>query len=143
MPRKAVNHPQAAAIGPYSHAVWSRDLLFLSGQTPLGDDGALIDGDVAAQTARCLDNLLRVLEAAGLSEADLVKLNVFLTDMNDFAAMNAVCVERLSEPYPARSTIGVAALPLGARVEIEAIARRRAKPKPPSARQLRRERSRD
>lgn len=140
MPRKVVNHPQAATVGPYSHAVWSRDLLFLSGQTPLGDDGALIGGDISAQTARCLDNLLQVLAAAGLGETDLIKLNVFLTDMNDFAAMNAVCVDRLSAPYPARSTIGVAALPLSARVEIEAIARRRARPKPPSARQLRRER---
>ncbi|MCB1588468.1 MAG: Rid family detoxifying hydrolase [Xanthomonadales bacterium] len=140
MGRKSVNHPAAAAVGPYSHAVWSRDLLFLSGQTPIGDDGKLIEGDAEAQTRRCLQNLLAVLEAAGLGEADLIKLNVFLTDMGDFAAMNQAYADLLSEPWPARSTIGVAALPLGARVEIEAIARRRARPKPLSARQLRRQR---
>ena len=135
MSRKAIHAPGAAAVGPYSHGVWSRDLLFLSGQTPLGDDGKLVKGDIAAQTTRCLANLGAVLAEAGLSEADVVKCNVFLVDMNDFAAMNGAYESFFETPRPARSTVGVAALPLGARVEIEAIARRRSKPKPLSARQ--------
>lgn len=138
MARKAINSESAATAGPYSHGVWSRDLLFLSGQTPLGDDGKLVDGDIGAQTTRCLRNLSAVLALAGLDEADVVKANVFLVDMDDFEAMNAAYEKHFGEPQPARTTIGVAALPLGARVEIEAIARRRAKPKPLSARQHRR-----
>lgn len=138
MSRKAINANDAATVGPYSHGVWSRDLLFLSGQTPLGDDGKLIDGDIGAQTSRCLQNLSAVLAAAGLSEADVVKATVFLVDMSDYSAMNSAYQAHFGEPRPARSTIGVAALPLGARVEIEAIARRRSKPKPLSARQQRR-----
>lgn len=124
MARKAVTSAQARAIGPYSHGVEGRgDLLFLSGQTPIDPaTGALLDGDAAAQTAQCLANLGHVLAAAGLDFDAVVKVNVFLTDMGDFAAMNAVYERHFQAPYPARSTIGVAALPLGARVEIEMIA---------------------
>ncbi len=81
-------------------------------------------GDVADQTERCFDNLEAVLAAAGLSLDDAVKVNVYLTSMGDFAAMNAVCARRFSEPYPARTTVAVAGLPLGARIEIELVARR-------------------
>jgi 2-iminobutanoate/2-iminopropanoate deaminase len=124
MARKAVTSAQARAIGPYSHGVVGRsDLLFLSGQTPLDPaTGQLVEGDAAAQTAQCLANLGHVLEAADLNFDAVVKVTVFLTDMADFAAMNAVYARHFREPYPARSTIGVAALPLGARVEIEMVA---------------------
>lgn len=124
MARKAVTSAQAQAIGPYSHGVVGRsDLLFLSGQTPIDPaTGRLVDGDAAAQTAQCLANLSHILEAADLNFDAVVKVNVFLTDMADFAAMNAVYERHFRAPYPARSTIGVAALPLGARVEIEMIA---------------------
>ena len=113
------------AIGPYSHAVWAGDLLFLSGQTPLDPaTGKLVPGDISAQTARVFDNLAAVLTAAGLSLDDVVKCNVFLMDFADFAAMNAVYQSRFTAPYPARSTVAVAGLPMGARVEIEVIARK-------------------
>ncbi|HMG49166.1 MAG TPA: Rid family detoxifying hydrolase [Inquilinus sp.] len=124
MARKTVTSAQARAIGPYSHGVVGRsDLLFLSGQTPIDPiTGRLIEGDAAAQTEQCLANLSHVLDAADLNFDAVVKVNVFLTDMDDFAAMNAVYERHFRAPYPARSTIGVAALPLGARVEIEMIA---------------------
>lgn len=89
--------------------------------------GKLVQGDVAAQTEQCFVNLFTVLDAAGLSPDDVVKANVFLTDMNHFAAMNEVYAKQFHPPYPARSTIGVAALPLGASVEIELIAKRKGK----------------
>lgn len=114
-----------AAIGPYSHAVWSGSELFCSGQTPIDPStGKLIDGDLAAQTQRVFDNIQAVLEDSGLSMDDVIKCNVYLVDMADFAAMNAVYGTRFSAPYPARTTVAVAGLPLGARVEIECIARR-------------------
>ncbi|MCX7023038.1 MAG: Rid family detoxifying hydrolase [Spirochaetes bacterium] len=126
MPRKAYSAPGAVAVGPYSHAVESGDLIFLSGQTPLDPrTGKLVEGDAADQTDQCLENLFRVLGAAGLTPDDVGKVNVFLTDMGDFAAMNAVYAEKFSSPYPARTTIGVTSLPLCARVEIEMIARRK------------------
>ena len=125
MTRKAITAEGAAAVGPYSHAVRAGKLLYLSGQTPLDPTtGQLLEGDVKAQTAQCFTNLFAVLKADGLTPDHVVKVNVFLTDMNDFAAMNEVYGRQFSEPYPARTTIGVAALPLGARIEIELIARR-------------------
>lgn len=125
MPRTAVTSPTAATVGPYSHAVRSGDHVFCSGQTPIDPaTGELRRGSVAEQTDQCFDNLFDVLSAANLGAADVVKVNVYLTDMNDFAEMNAAYAERFEEPYPARTTIGVAALPLNARVEIELIARR-------------------
>jgi 2-iminobutanoate/2-iminopropanoate deaminase len=124
--RQPVSAPDAPkAIGPYSQAVWNGSELFCSGQTPIDPTtGKLITGDVAAQTHRVFDNLAAVLAAAGLSLADVIKCNVYLTDMADFAAMNGAYAERFSAPYPARTTVAVAGLPLGARVEIECIARR-------------------
>ena len=113
------------AVGPYSHAVQAGEFYYLSGQTPLDSaTGKLVEGDIAAQTEKCFENLFKVLAAAGLTEADVVKANVFLTDMANFAAMNAVYATKFSAPHPARSTIAVAGLPLGAQVEIELIARK-------------------
>ena len=126
MARKAVNAPDAVTVGPYSHAVWSGRKLYLSGQTPIDPaTGKLVEGDVAAQTAQCFKNLFGVLAAAGLEPGHVVKVNVYLADMQDFAAMNSVYETQFEQPYPARTTIGVAGLPLGARVEIEMIARRK------------------
>jgi len=113
-----------AAIGPYSHGVWAGDLLFLSGQTPIDPaTGKLVEGGVTEQTARVFDNLEAVLADAGLTMDDVIKCNVFLTTMDDFPEMNAVYGSRFAEPFPARSTVAVAGLPLGARVEIELVAR--------------------
>lgn len=124
MSRKHVASENApAAIGPYSQAVWAGDLLYLSGQTPVDPStGKLVEGDVGAQTRRVFDNLVAVLSGAGLTMDDVVKCTVFLTTMDDFAAMNEVYGQRFASPFPARSTVAVAGLPLGARVEIELIA---------------------
>ncbi len=123
MPRSTVTAPDAAAIGPYSHAAAGKNLVFLSGQTPVVvSTGKLVDGSVADQTRQCFANLFAVLNAAGLNEKDVVKVQVYLTDMQDFDAMNAVYAEQFTTPYPARTTIGVASLPLDAKVEIEMIA---------------------
>ena len=116
------NAPQA--IGPYVQAVRAGDYLFLSGQIPLDPaTGALAaDPAIAAQTERVLENLKAVLEAAGSSLAAAVKATVFLTDLNDFAAMNAVYARYFPSNPPARSTVEVSRLPRGARIEIELIA---------------------
>ncbi len=125
MTRRAFTAPGAAVVGPYSHAVEAGDLVFLSGQTPLDPaTGALVTGGIGDQAARCFRNLFDVLAAAGLAPDDVVKVNVYLVDMSDFAAMNAVYERQFARPFPARTTIGVAALPLGARIEIELVARR-------------------
>ena len=126
MPRSAHMSPNGpAAIGPYSHGVWAGDVLFLSGQTPIdAKTGALAPGGVADQTEQVFRNLGAVLEDAGLSLDDVVKTTVFLTSMTDFPEMNAVYGRRFTEPFPARSTVAVAGLPLGARVEIELVAKR-------------------
>ena len=124
--RKIVSSPDApAAIGPYSQAVWSGEELFCSGQTPIDPaTGKLIEGDVGAQTNRVFDNIAAVLKGAGLSLDQVIKCNVYLVDMKDFPAMNAAYEGRFVKPFPARTTVAVAALPLGARVEIEVVARR-------------------
>ena len=125
MTRRAVESGGPAAIGPYSRGVWAGDLLYCSGQTPLDPStGELITGDVGAQTHRAFDNLEGVLKASGLGMDDVIKCNVYLVDMKDFAAMNAAYEQRFSRPYPARTTVAVAGLPRDARVEIELIARR-------------------
>lgn len=125
MPRKAFSAEGAVSVGPYSHAVESGELVYLSGQTPIDSKtGGLVKGDISVQTEQCFVNLFNVLKASGLTPDDVVKVNVFLTDIGDFSAMNSVYSRKFSAPYPARTTIGVAALPLGARVEIEMIARR-------------------
>jgi len=125
MPRVEVSTPEApSAIGPYSQAIAIDGFLFCSGQLGLDPGtGQLVEG-IENQTERSLLNLTAVLAAAGLSVADVVKTTVFLADMTDFAAMNAVYGRFVADPAPARSTVQVAALPRGGRVEIEAIARR-------------------
>jgi len=125
MARKAIVSTKIVSVGPYSQGIDSKGIIFLSGQTPLDTNtGKIVDGDIKAQTMQCFKNLFNVLEAAGLTSNDVQKVNVFLTDMNDFSAMNEVYKEQFTDPYPARSTIGVASLPLGAKIEIEMIARK-------------------
>ena len=122
--RQAVSTPHAPqAIGPYSQAVRIGDLLFLSGQIPLDPEtGALIEGDIAAQTRRVFQNLGAILEAAGASFANVARATVYLADMADFAAMNEVYATFFESPAPARSTVQAAGLPKNARVEIDVIA---------------------
>jgi 2-iminobutanoate/2-iminopropanoate deaminase len=123
MPKTAISTPKAKAVGPYSMAIAAGDFVYLSGQTPMDPaTGKLVEADIAAETKQCLENLKNVLEAGGLTFANVVKSNVFLTNMGDFAAMNEMYKTYFPEPYPARSTVAVAALPLGARVEIELVA---------------------
>lgn len=119
-----ISSPEApAAIGPYSQAVRHGRYVWTAGQVGLDPaTGELVSTDVAEQTRQVLANLSAVLTAAGCSLADVVKTTVFLTDMADFAAMNAVYAERFPDPAPARSTVAVAGLPRAARVEIEALA---------------------
>jgi reactive intermediate/imine deaminase len=110
------------AIGTYSQAVKAERTVYLSGQIPLLPDSMeLIEGDMASQIRRVFDNLSAVCQAAGGELGDIVKLNVFLTDLGDFPIVNEIMAEYFSEPYPARAAIGVAALPKGAGVEMDAI----------------------
>ncbi|GGR02188.1 RidA family protein [Deinococcus ruber] len=123
--KEAVQTPAApAAIGPYSQATTFANLVVTSGQIPLRPDGSLVEGDVTEQARQVLENLKALLSAAGSGLNRVVKTTVFLKDMDDFAAMNAVYAEYFSEPYPARSTVQVAKLPRDVRVEIEALAER-------------------
>ena len=115
-----------AAIGPYSQAIDAGDFVFLSGQVPIDPKtGELVTGDISVQTDRVLDNLGAVLEAAGCSFADVVKTTIYLMDLGDFQAVNATYAKRFGETPPARAPVQVAALPKGARVEIDAIAKKR------------------
>jgi 2-iminobutanoate/2-iminopropanoate deaminase len=125
VPREAITTDKIAKpVGPFSAAVRSGDFIYFSGQTAQDPaTGKLVEGDVTAQTEQLFKNLDAVLRAAGKSFGDVVRAGVFLTDMTDFAAMNAVYARHFEAPYPARTTIAVAALPLGAKVEIELIAR--------------------
>jgi 2-iminobutanoate/2-iminopropanoate deaminase len=111
-----------AAVGPYSHAVRSGGFLFLSGQTPLDPaTGKLVEGDVGEHTRQCLRNLQAVCDAAGASLSDAVRCGIYVTDIGSFGDVNAAYAEFFTENPPARSTIGVASLPVGAQVEIDAI----------------------
>lgn len=120
-PRPITAPGAPAPVGPYSHAVHARgEVVALSGQTPIDPaTGDLVAGGIDVQTRRVMDNLRLVLDAAGCDFGDVVKANVYLTDMADFPAMNAVYAGYFTEPHPARTTVAVAGLPLGARVEIE------------------------
>jgi 2-iminobutanoate/2-iminopropanoate deaminase len=110
------------AVGPYSHAVTSNGLLFCSGQVPLDPQtGKLVEGSIGDQTRRCLENLSVVAAAAGASLADAVRMGIYVTDMSTFAEVNEAYGAYFPDGPPARSTIGVASLPLGARVEIDAV----------------------
>jgi len=125
MTRQAIQTSGApSAIGAYSQAIVSGDLVFCSGQVGLDPaTGELVEG-VEAQAERALRNLAAVLDAAGVGFADVVKTTIFLADVADFAAVNGIYGSFMPDPPPARSTVGVGGLPRGARVEIEAIARR-------------------
>jgi len=123
--RQAVTSESApAAIGPYSPAIRTGDTVFCSGQLGLDPASGELVAGVEAQAERALRNLVAVLDAAGCTMADVVKTTIFLVDMGDFGAVNEVYARHVPDPPPARSTIAVAALPKGARVEIEASARR-------------------
>jgi len=125
MARKAFSAKGAVAVGPYSHAVESGGFVYLSGQTPIDPaTGKIVEGDILAQTRQTFANLFNVLEAAGLTPDDVVKVNVYMTDIGNFKAMNEVYATRFSAPFPARTTIGVKELPLGALIEIEMVATR-------------------
>ena len=126
MTRRAVSTSSApSAVGPYSQAIATDELVFCSGQVgldPMG--GELVSGGVEAETERALKNLEAVLDAAGCSLGDVLKTTCFLADIADFATFNAIYARFFPDPPPARSTFQVAALPKGARVEIEAVAAR-------------------
>lgn len=123
MPRHALSTDRApAAIGPYSQATRAGQHVFLSGQIPLDPaTGELVTGDIRAETRRVFDNLRAVCEAAGGSLDDVVRVGIYVTDLGDFAAVNEVMAGYFTAPFPARSTIQVAGLPRGARVEVDAI----------------------
>ena len=125
MTRDAVTTDKIATpVGPFSPAVRAGDCVYLSGQVAQDPaTGRLIDGDAAAQTERIFANLEAVLEATGRTFADVIRVGVYLTDMGDYPAMNAVYARMFEAPYPARTAIAVAALPLGAAVEIDLVAR--------------------
>jgi len=114
-------HDAPAAIGPYSQAMVSGDLMFTSGQIPLRPDGSLVEGGIEVQTQQVFDNLRAVIEAAGATLEQVVKTTVFLKDMQDFAAMNGIYAKAFGSHCPARSTVQVARLPRDVLVEIEAI----------------------
>jgi 2-iminobutanoate/2-iminopropanoate deaminase len=126
MTRQAVATSNApSAVGPYSQAISSGPFVFCAGQLGLDPaTGELVEGGVEAQAERALKNLTAVLDAAGASWSHVVKTTVFLADIGDFAAVNAVYAQHMPDPPPARSTFAVGALPKGGRVEIEAIAHR-------------------
>ncbi len=125
MSRRAVSTTGApAAIGPYSQGIVSDGLLFCSGQAALEPaTGVLVDGGIEPETERVMANLTAVLDAAGTTWEAVVKTTIFLVDMGDFATVNGIYGRFVGDPPPARSTVGVAALPKGARVEIEVVAR--------------------
>jgi 2-iminobutanoate/2-iminopropanoate deaminase len=125
MSRQAISTAGApAAIGPYSQGIVSDGLFFSAGQAALDPaTGALVEGGIEPETERVMANLSAVLDAAGCSWAGVVKTTIFLVDMADFAAVNVIYGRFVGDPPPARSTVGVAALPKGARVEIEVVAR--------------------
>lgn len=123
MSRSIISTDQApAAIGPYSQGVRVGDTVYFSGQIPLDPaTGNLVEGDVSVQTRRVFDNLAAVAEAAGGSFTQFARVGIYVTDLANFAAVNAVMAEYFKPPYPARSTIEVSALPKGAQVEVDAI----------------------
>jgi reactive intermediate/imine deaminase len=110
------------AIGPYSQAVRVGDTVYVSGQIPLDPaTGTLVSGDIEAETRRVLENVQAIVQAAGGTLAQVVKVTIFLTDLAHFAVVNQLMAAYFSEPYPARATVGVAALPRGARIEMECV----------------------
>ncbi|HET9031612.1 MAG TPA: RidA family protein [Dokdonella sp.] len=125
MPERRIIHSDHApkAIGPYSQAVQVGNTFYFSGQTPIDPKtGELVEGNISAQATQVFENLKAVLTAAGLDFKDVARVGIYLTDLGNFAAVNEVMKKYFSEPYPARSTIGVAALPKAAHVEIDLVA---------------------
>src|ERR1043165_9150636 len=122
-PEVIVSEKAPKAVGAYAQAVKAQGFVFLSGQIPLDPvTGELVQGDIATQTRRFLDNLKAVLEGAGTELAKVVKATIYLVDMNDFAVVNQTYAEYFPDAKPARATVAVAGLPLGCRVEIDMIA---------------------
>lgn len=123
MPRQPVRTADApAAIGPYSQATRCGNMVFLSGQLPMdAATGELVEGDIAVQARRAFDNLRAICQAAGGSLDDVARVGLYLTDLSQFAVVNTVMAEYFNEPYPARSTIEVSALPKGAHFEVDAV----------------------
>ncbi|MGV8931483.1 MAG: RidA family protein [Luteimonas sp.] len=123
MPRQPIHSDAApAAIGPYSQAVRAGNTVYLSGQTPIDPaTGKLVPGDIQAQARRAFDNLKAVCEAAGGSFDDIVRVGLYLTNLGQFAQVNAVMAEYFETPYPARSTIEVSGLPMGSAFEVDAV----------------------
>ncbi|MDA0796825.1 MAG: RidA family protein [Proteobacteria bacterium] len=124
MTNKAIIHTDQApaAIGTYSQAVKVNNTVYLSGQIPLDPETMeLVSEDIAAQISQVFDNLTAVCKAAGGDLSNIVKLNIFLTDLGDFPVVNEIMAQRFQEPYPARAAIGVRALPKGAMVEMDGI----------------------
>ena len=123
--RKAHFPENVASVGPYSPAIEADGFVFLSGQTPFDSvKGKLVEGGIKEQTVQCFANLSLVLKAAGLTMDNVLKVNVFLTDMKNFKDMNGIYEKQFQKPFPARSTVAVKELPLGAMVEIEMVAKR-------------------
>jgi 2-iminobutanoate/2-iminopropanoate deaminase len=123
MPKQTISTAAApAAIGPYSQAVRAGQFVFVSGQIPIDDRGQLISDDIEEQTRRVMQNLSAILTASGTTFEAVVKTTIYLTDLHDFAAVNSVYAGYFSSEPPARATVQVAALPKGARVEIDAVA---------------------
>ena len=123
MPLEAIASDRApAAIGPYSQAIRAGDTLYLSGQIPLDPaTGELVDGDIEAQAVRVFENLKAVAAAAGASLRQAARITIYLTDLGHFATVNAVMARYVEQPFPARATLGVAALPRGAAIEADAV----------------------
>jgi len=123
MPRTPIQTDRApAAIGPYSQATRAGNTVYISGQIPLDPaTGEVVQGGIEAQARRAFDNLRAVAEAAGGSLADIMRVGLYLTDLSQFAAVNAVMAEYFEAPYPARSTIEVSALPKGVAFEVDAV----------------------
>ena len=123
MTREVIHTDRApSAIGPYSQAIRANDTVYVSGQIPLDPESMeLVRGDVRAQVEQVFQNLEAVCEAAGAGLGDIVKLNIYLTDLGNFGLVNEMMAEHFDEPYPARAALGVASLPKGAGVEMDAI----------------------
>lgn len=124
MNKDVISTPNApAAVGPYSQGIRVGDIFFLSGQIPLDPaTGKLVEGDICAQAEQCCKNVVALLESQGLTTANVVKTTVFIADMNDFPKVNEVYKKYFCEPFPASSCVAIKSLPLGAQVEVEAIA---------------------
>lgn len=125
MTKKTFVPEGTVVVGPYSPAVEAGDFIYCSGQIPIDSaTGKIVEGDIKSQILQCLRNLSKLLEAAGVTPDNVVKATIYLTDMSDYAAINEAYGEYFKAPYPARTAIAVTALPLGAKVEIDVIAKR-------------------